>query len=184
MNKEVLAFGINRYDFPEDLAKKIVKKLNKNKDWEPSLVGGGNMGDLKISIRSSFGANLYGIDKDLATLAKSHITQCVKDYSKEFSIDTRKDEGLNVLKYEDYDKYEYHTDAGWNTYRVFSGLIYLNPQEYAGGETHFKYLDLGIKPSTPSVVLFPSNYMYLHSAMPLISGKKYVIVTWFNDSPQ
>ena len=183
MDKQILAFGINKYPFPEQLSKKIIKKLNKNKHWEDSLVGGPNFTDKRISIRSSTTISLKELDYDLWADTKSVLAQAVKDYSKEFNISITRDESLDVLRYEDYDKYDYHVDAAVDLYRVLSGLIYLNPTEYSGGETHFKFLDLGVKPDSPSIVLFPSNYMYLHSAMPITSGKKYVAVTWFNDIP-
>ena len=35
-----------------------------------------------------------------------------------------------------------------------------------------------VKPDTPSLVLFPSNYAYSHTALPVDSGTKYALVTW------
>lgn len=185
MDREQLAVGIFRYTFPPDLAKKIVKKLNKldSSIWMPSLVGGGHSGNIKTYIRSSESVDLFSVDSELGALTKQFFIECIKDYSRYFDVEVRSDEGFGILKYENDDKYEYHTDSGWNSYRVISGLIYLNPTEYSGGETHFKHFNVGVKPDVPSVVLFPSDYAYLHAAMPVTSGKKYILVTWLNDRP-
>jgi hypothetical protein len=185
MNKKELAIGIIQYEFPEDLSKKIIKKLNKLKSeqWMPSLVGGSGPGHLKTYIRSSEVVDLYNLDDELAKDTRKYLIECVKDYCNLFNIEVFSDEGLGILKYESDDKYEYHVDSGWETYRTVSALIYLNPTEYEGGHTHFKYFDVGVKPDKPSLVLFPSNFSYLHAAMPVTSGKKYIIVTWLNDRP-
>lgn len=185
MDKKELAIGVIQYPFPEQLAKKIVKKLNKLKEheWMPSLVGGSGPGNLKTYIRSSEAVDLFRVDNELGEETRSYLIKCVKDYCNLFNIEVRSDEGFGILKYENDDKYEYHVDSGWDTYRVISALIYLNPAEYSGGETHFKYFDIGIKPEKPSLVLFPSNFSYLHAAMPVTAGKKYILVTWLNDRP-
>lgn len=181
---ETLSPGIKRYDFPEDLAKKIVKKLNKLKDddWNNSLVGSFE-GSYRSHIRSSLGQSLILIDEELFQNTKKIMIDCVKDYCKEFSMEVQSDEGLNVLRYDNDDKYEFHVDGDWSSYRTLSVLIYLNPNEYSGGETFFKHFNLGIKPKAPSIVLFPSNYPYMHAAQPVTSGRKYVIVSWLNDRP-
>lgn len=185
MDRKELAIGVIQYPFPQELAKKIVKKLNKlkNDEWLPSLVGGNGPGNLKTYIRSSESVDLFRVDNKLAEETRYHLTQCIKDYCSMFDIEVRNDEGFGVLKYESYDKYEYHVDSGWETYRVVSALIYLNPTQYTGGETHFKHFNIGVKPEEPSIVLFPSNFSYLHAAMPIKSGKKYILVTWLNDRP-
>jgi predicted 2-oxoglutarate/Fe(II)-dependent dioxygenase YbiX len=180
MHKE-LAPGVFEYLFPEDLAKDCVKYLEKISydEWQDSLVGGGRTA---LSIRSSEGYNIDNV-QSLSGKIRESFYGCVKDYVKHFDTSVLQDEGLNVLKYEGADNYTYHVDASWNMYRTISALIYLNPNKYEGGHTHFKYFDLYIKPEKPSIVLFPSNYLYLHSAKPVTKGRKYVIVTWLNDKP-
>jgi predicted 2-oxoglutarate/Fe(II)-dependent dioxygenase YbiX len=88
------------------------------------------------------------------------------------------------LKYTPGGWYDTHIDASWQTYRVASMLVYLNPLDYEGGETWFPHYDLKVKPLEPSLVLFPSNYMYEHQAMPVKNGEKFVLVTWMNDLPR
>lgn len=181
MHKE-LAPGVFEYPFPKDLAKDCIKYLEKISydEWQDSLVGGGVTA---LSVRSSEGYNIDQIPS-LSNKIRENFYESVKQYVKYFSTSVIQDEGLNVLRYEGADNYTYHVDASWDMYRTISALIYLNPDKYEGGHTHFKYFDLSIKPENPAIVLFPSNYLYLHSAKPVSKGRKYVIVTWLNDKPK
>lgn len=181
MHKE-LAPGVFEYSFPEALAKDCVKYLEKlsYEEWEDSLVGAGRTA---LSIRSSEGYNIDNVQA-LSNKIRENFYECVRHYTRHFETSVVQDEGLNVLKYEGADNYTYHVDASWDMYRTISALIYLNPNKYEGGHTHFKYFDLSVKPENPSIVLFPSNYLYLHSAKPVTKGRKYVVVTWLNDKPR
>jgi predicted 2-oxoglutarate/Fe(II)-dependent dioxygenase YbiX len=118
-----------------------------------------------------------------AARVKEIFIECVNEYCNEYATSVTQDEGLTLLKYTDGNKYDYHADGEWSIYRTVSGIIYLNPQDYVGGETHFKLFDLNLKPESPSIALFPSNYAYMHAAMPVKSGTKYIFVTWMNDMP-
>lgn len=173
--------GAVQFEFPESLAKETIKSANKSKlSWSDSMVGGG---DLLKHVRSS-----TGLDLDMLEITKEKIRpilyDCVKRYSSYYDITVTNDEGLNLLKYESYDKYNYHTDHGPGLSRAVSGLIYLNPGEYKGGGTTFKHFNYTIDPESPALVLFPSNYPYLHAAEPVTSGVKYIIVTWMSDQPK
>jgi predicted 2-oxoglutarate/Fe(II)-dependent dioxygenase YbiX len=170
--------GAVKFDFPEDLAKEIIKDVNKSKKtWTDSAIGGG---DIAKHVRSSL-----GFDLDTLSISKDKIRpliyECVKQYSSYYDIQVTGDEGLGLLKYESYDKYEFHVDHGPGLNRAVSCLIYLNPGEYDGGGTTFKHFNYTINPDRPALVLFPSNYPYLHAADPISRGKKYIIVTWMTD---
>lgn len=182
ITRDHLVPGIMRYDFPEELAKKTIKYLSsvKDKEWTASLIGDG---DLAKHIRSSTNIGLDISNPELAKEIRSYLLACVKNYSKEFDVELFSDEGLTVLKYEDYDKYEYHVDKGPESTRAVSILIYLNPKSYEGGNTSFKYFNYEVSPESPSIVIFPSNYPYSHSAMPVEKGIKYIIVSWISDTP-
>jgi len=178
-----LAQAIFQYEFPEDIAKQTIKQLNKTSesDWQQSLIGNN---ELKSYIRSSSGLALDVFMPDLSQKVRQNFYSCVKHYTNYFDIIVTQDEGLNVLKYENSDSYDFHVDGSWDMYRTVSALIYLNPSQYEGGETYFKHFDISVKPENPSIVLFPSDYAYLHAAMPVTKGKKYVIVSWMNDKPK
>lgn len=179
LNKEI-TFGIEEYDFPEKLSKKALALINNidKRSWSNSGIG---KQSINTKIRSSNEILLEDYDKILNEKIKQFLSFCVKNYSEKYSTPINSNIPLIILRYKKNGEYKYHVDNGPNFYRTVSMLIYLNPDEYMGGETHFEFLDIKIKPSTPKLVLFPSSFMYRHAALPVQSGIKYVIVGWMND---
>lgn len=47
------------------------------------------------------------------------------------------------------------------------------------GEFAFFDREIIIKGSKGSIVMFPSNFMFPHEIMPVISGIRYSIITWY-----
>lgn len=182
MNAKDIALGIVEYNFPEKLAKSIKNKLYESDmfEWTNSGVG---LNEINTSIRSS---KNYQIDHEdiLIKKIKKYIYECTDNYCSKYSTLYTQNVDLGILKYNKGGKYLYHHDSDYIFYRTISVLIYLNPDEYTGGETHFKFLDVKIKPESPKLVLFPSNFIYNHAALPVIEGEKYVIVGWMNDRPK
>jgi Rps23 Pro-64 3,4-dihydroxylase Tpa1-like proline 4-hydroxylase len=83
---------------------------------------------------------------------------------------------IEALKYEPGEKYVMHYDDGSKhvSHRVTSCVIYLN-DDYEGGEIEFSNFDIKVKPVKNSMVLFPSNYPYMHIAHQVNSGIRYAI---------
>lgn len=103
----------------------------------------------------------------------------LKEYSKKFLFADRvEDEGYHILRFRPGDSYGLHKDGSSKYARVVSGLIYLN-EDYKGGELHFPKEDLKIKPKIGSVVIFPSNFLFLHKVMPVTEGERYSVVAFF-----
>lgn len=182
MDSIELATGIVQYNFPEKLTNKInlmIKETNKF-DWMNSNISG-NQTNTKV--RSS--RNLQ-IDQESILIKKTkvYLYECLKDYSEKYGHSVNYNFSLGLLGYEVGGEYKYHSDSNYEYYRTVSCLIYLNPLEYNGGETHFKFFNLKVKPDSPKVVLFPSNFIYTHAALPVTDGVKYVIVGWTNDVPE
>lgn len=117
--------------------------------------------------------------QDVLIYLKEIFSQCVRFYCEKYQLDIAFDEGFQVLKYSPGKEYKAHCDYGPGAeHRVLSGLIYINPHEYEGGGTYFENFKINIKPSTPSIALFPSNYAYTHRAKAVLDGVKYAVVTW------
>lgn len=177
-----LKLGIMQYDFPENLISKLKNKIESSNrfNWINSGVG---TSVTDTSIRSS---KNFVIDCNDVTFEKikKYIYECCYDYEKIYKTQITKKIDLQVLKYEVGENYKYHTDSSYALYRTVSCLIYINPSEYEGGETDFEYLGISIKPESPKLVLFPSNFIYSHAALPVTDGVKYVIVGWMNDIPE
>lgn len=61
--------------------------------------------------------------------------------------------------------------------RDLSCILYLN-DDFEGGDLFFPELSITIKPKKGMLVVFPSNYQYLHGVSPVTKGTRYAIVTW------
>jgi predicted 2-oxoglutarate/Fe(II)-dependent dioxygenase YbiX len=85
----------------------------------------------------------------------------------------------NILKYVKGGFLPPHQDHGVST-RALSVLIYLN-DDYEGGEISFPISNITIKPKAGSVVLFPSNFLYVHTISDIVSGTRYSIPAWFHN---
>ena len=85
---------------------------------------------------------------------------------------------LSILKYSNAGYLPQHQDQGVSS-RVLSTVGYLN-DNYSGGEIHFPYVDVTVKPEAGSVIFFPSNFIYVHEVRPMISGVRYAIPQWYH----
>ena len=102
-------------------------------------------------------------------------------YAKRFNIKEELwHEHYQMLKYDQGEEYKGHYDGGTSIGRAISCLCYLNG-DFKGGELEFPNFHVKIKPEPGMLMLFPSNYAYLHIAHPVTSGTKYSMVTWIRD---
>lgn len=88
------------------------------------------------------------------------------------------DEGYSLLRYGPDNYYKEHTDYHQNAVRTLSGLLYLN-DDFEGGEVNFRRQGLTIHPTPGTIIFFPSSWTHPHTAMPVKSGARYNIVTWW-----
>jgi prolyl 4-hydroxylase len=101
-------------------------------------------------------------------------------YSNNYGAPFSGMEPMQMLRYEpNSGYYNSHVDSSAKVPRIFSAVLYLNDVD-SGGETHFERFNLSIKPKEGRLVIFPANFIYLHSALPPISNTKFAAVTWFN----
>jgi predicted 2-oxoglutarate/Fe(II)-dependent dioxygenase YbiX len=102
-------------------------------------------------------------------------------YAKRFNIkEALWHEDYQMLKYSQGEEYKGHYDGGTLIGRSISCLCYLNG-DFEGGELEFPNFHVKIKPEPGMLILFPSNYAYLHIAHPVTAGTKYSMVTWIKD---
>lgn len=87
---------------------------------------------------------------------------------------TKSDSGFDILRYEKGQFIGDHVDD--NVPRVLSMSIALN-DDYTGGE--FKFWDKVIRLPVGGAIMFPSNFMYPHEILPVVSGTRYSMITWF-----
>lgn len=72
-------------------------------------------------------------------------------------------------------------DAEAGRYLVL--LWYLNDVA-VGGQTRFIDLDIDVAPRAGRLLVFPPYWMYMHSALPPVSGDKYILSTYLEFAPK
>jgi hypothetical protein len=106
----------------------------------------------------------------------------VDDYCQKFNImELRYWEAFNFIRYKPGQHFMEHHDHGYSYNCTVSIVSYLN-DDYEGGGLSFRLQGITYEPKAGDVVIFPSNYMYPHQALPVISGTKYSIVTMLDYS--
>lgn len=103
----------------------------------------------------------------------------LKKYNEKFPLAlVQEDSGYDLLKYEVGNFYKTHTDSFKVRPRAVSCSFALN-EDYEGGEFAFFDREITYKLKKGSCIMFPSNFMYPHEIMPVTSGTRYSIITWF-----
>jgi hypothetical protein len=92
----------------------------------------------------------------------------------------------DILEYGPGGHFDMHADAemydpvhGWRRTddRDFSLLLYLS-DDFTGGELEFPRYGITIRPRAGLLVVFPSDHRYVHTAHPVTSGRRQVLVSW------
>ena len=165
--------------------KLILDEYAESKEWYDAMVGGGVKKDnvrkceiAHISLKEVISKN-EEIRKKIDTLIFDKAGGAASQYIQEFphcNIST--DSGYDLLRYNEGGFYTIHTDNYKDRPRTVAMSLMLN-DDYDGGEIAFFEREHIIKPSAGSVVIFPANFMYPHEIMPVLSGTRYAIITWF-----
>ena len=105
--------------------------------------------------------------------------QAIKEYVRNFNhAEIEQDSGYELLRYKESGFYTQHKDSFKDRPRAVSCSFALN-DDYEGGEFAFFDRELVYNLKKGSCIMFPSNFMYPHEIMPVTSGTRYSIVTWF-----
>lgn len=151
---------------------------NKTPEYQPSvrstLVTALNTSDINSPIeRLSRAAQLSSRLDEVRDACLEHYKTLYGD------MDIRKKEGWALLKYRPGDFFNNHTDSSHEYPRQISLVFYFN-NNYTGGELSFPFIDLKIKPLAGELIMFPSNYLFVHSANKIESGVKYSAISFMN----
>jgi len=152
--------------------------------WDFSRTGSGRISEY----RSSRLCSLTDItrpcgDSEISKLFNDsvlkNINSCISDYALYHGIPPiMNGEGWILLKYEGEAQYRTHWDHSADNGRTISVVAFPYSTATVGGELHFPHFNTTVKPQTGSVVVFPSNFPYTHTAHPVENGVKYSLVTW------
>jgi predicted 2-oxoglutarate/Fe(II)-dependent dioxygenase YbiX len=121
----------------------------------------------------------YETRKKLDSYLYVSASNVIKKYREEHPrCNIEQDTGYDLLRYETGQFYTTHTDSFKSQPRAVSCSFALN-DGYEGGEFAFFNRELVYKLKKGSCIMFPSNFMYPHEVIPVTSGTRYSIVTWF-----
>jgi hypothetical protein len=169
---------------PNNVVDMVFSEYINSDDWIPAIIKGGE--DSKVRNCSTIGLSFeIIIQKNLEIRQKidSCIFDCaskaIQEYKNIFSkCGIEQDNGYELLKYGVNGFYVEHIDSFKDRPRAVSCSFILN-DGYEGGEFAFFDRELKYKPKKGSCIMFPSNFMYPHEIMPVTSGTRYSIITWF-----
>ena len=169
---------------PPPMADAVLSEYKNCDDWINAIVKNGE--DLNVRNCQTIGISFSSImEKNQETRQKidgmlfSIAGQAIKQYNNRFTnCNIEQDSGYDLLKYEVGGFYITHTDSFKDRPRAVSCSFALN-DDYEGGEFAFFDRELVYNLKKGSCIMFPSNFMYPHEIMPVTSGTRYSIVTWF-----
>ncbi|MEI6882399.1 MAG: 2OG-Fe(II) oxygenase [Bacteroidota bacterium] len=169
---------------PLALCDSVLNEYKNSYDWLPAVTASGKAdaerqcSTIGISFDSVIQKNTQ-IRKNLDAYLFVSASYAIKKYRENFPIcEIEEDSGYDLLRYEVGQLYATHTDSFKERPRAVSCSFILN-DDYEGGEFAFFNRDLVYKLKKGSCLMFPSNFMYPHEIMPVTSGTRYSIVTWF-----
>jgi predicted 2-oxoglutarate/Fe(II)-dependent dioxygenase YbiX len=162
--------------------------LNEYKDYKDFVVAS-TTGGINLDVRKCFNIQIsdqlimtqnYEVRKKIDEELFLIVGQAGLQYNKTFchANNFSGDSGYTLLKYELDGEYKYHIDDSSITPRKLSLSLTLN-DDFEGGEFSFFYGQKNYKLNKGDGIMFPSNFMYPHAVLPITSGVRYSIVTWF-----
>lgn len=169
---------------PPALCDAVLAEYKDCSDWTQAITAAGKTNaerqceTIGISFNSVMQKNLQ-VRKILDTYLYVSASHAIKEYREKFSVtEIKEDSGYELLRYKEGQFYTTHTDSFKERPRAVSCSFALN-DDYEGGEFAFFDRELVYKLKKGSCIMFPSNFMYPHEIMPVTSGTRYSIVTWF-----
>jgi predicted 2-oxoglutarate/Fe(II)-dependent dioxygenase YbiX len=169
----------------EKLCEDILNEYKNSKEWSDTSIDKGevnkqirNCTTVEISLNKVIEKN-----KNIRKLLDNEIFKCAKKaiekYNEKFKqAHISKDSGYQLLKYEKGGFYMQHVDSFTEIPRTISCSFILN-DNFKGGEFSFFNNNIIYSLKKRSAIIFPSNFLYPHSVLPVIEGTRYSIVTWF-----
>lgn len=192
MNKKEIAPGIIVYSEIDnkfnDLASDIeIGMMTTALPWSSAGVDGGSNKNVRDTdsvsipylglINEDFNNTLDAFYQNTANVLFEILDPIEKDYMASYGVSFSDHDNYEILRYGEGQKFTNHIDDHPRYHRRVSLVYYLN-DAYEGGEIVFPRFDITYKPNANEVIMFPSTYVYNHSILPVISGKRYCVVSW------
>jgi predicted 2-oxoglutarate/Fe(II)-dependent dioxygenase YbiX len=169
---------------PSELCDAVLSEYKECDSWVSANIANGT--NLNVRNCQTIGISFDSVieqNKEVRQKIDQNLFSCaanaIKEYRNKFDKCTiEQDSGYDLLKYDVGNFYVIHTDSFKDRPRAVSCSFALN-DGYEGGEFAFFNRELVYKLKKGDALMFPSNFMYPHEIMPVTSGTRYSIVTWF-----
>ena len=196
IEKVVLAPGLVLYKNILKLGDTVIENIedalsnNSNYKWSQAMVGNRQrVPDYRDCLDFKFKkSSIVGTDQKSETIKDSwqylfdNMNVAVEDYRSMYPMEPLEYwEAINLVKYYPGNHFQTHADDGASYKSVVSLVGYLN-DNYEGGELTFELYGITLKPDAGDLVVFPSNFMFMHRALPVTTGIKYSVVTMLDYS--
>jgi hypothetical protein len=123
-------------------------------------------------------AHLFDIYKEFSAKISEVILPLIKQL---WRVEFHQHSEVQIVRYSIGGHYNAHADGGYLMHeRYFTVICYLN-DDFEGGGTSFPSLGYSAIPEPGKAIIFPSRFV--HSAEPVITGEKFVLVTWVLGPP-
>ena len=120
---------------------------------------------------------LSSFHTSLSNIFLEHLVPLEKSYQQHYGVPCMWHDSYQILKYGVGQKFVNHIDDHADHHRRVSTLYYLN-DNYSGGEITFPRFGISFKPKANQMVIFPSNFVFNHSVLPVTEGVRYSVVSW------
>jgi Rps23 Pro-64 3,4-dihydroxylase Tpa1-like proline 4-hydroxylase len=117
--------------------------------------------------------------KSYSHAIRSNIENVVEEYTAEYGIKILTRDTPQLMEYEEGCFFDWHLDDGPTVDRTVSFCYYMS-SDYEGGEIEFKHFPVKHKPKAKELLIFPSNYIYIHRVNPVTRGLRYAVVSWWH----
>jgi prolyl 4-hydroxylase len=185
-----MGFGIEYWDdFVSDKDCALLCSELRSAYWRPSLTYQKQPDGQYINILTEFRVSETAHEEWFSTELKDMLRKIELRIQKYYGVASSFLEQWQATDYCPNGKFDYHLDAGyWANHfageRLHTFLLYLNTPQKGGG-TDFRALDVYVPAHTGRLLvwnnLFPDGECdgrMIHSATPLLKGKKTTLVTW------
>jgi len=166
-----------------ELCDQIIEEF-KDDDWKRSGIGKDS--EINDEIRNCFSIAMYKayvknptyrieLDKKIF----HSMSKALQNYTADFAnLNVVDDTGYDLLRYTEGQFYVQHVDSFKDQNRALTCSLILN-DDYEGGEFAFFDREMKFKLKKGQAIMFPSNFMFPHEILPVKSGTRYSIITWF-----
>lgn len=173
---------------PEELCDRILEEYRESSCWEQTTINSDsgfkhnpmirNCDHIAMSLPQVINKNFH-VRKNLDDELFKCAAKAINVYRGVFpDVASEIDTGYDLLRYKEGQFYQQHTDSFKAQQRSVSCSFHLN-DDYEGGEFAFFDREIIARVGKGSIIMFPSNFMFPHEIMPVTSGTRYSIITWY-----